>query len=302
MVKILKYSELINRLENKGVKFEIINKDDAEHFLVEHNYYVKLASYRFNFNKNNHGKYVGLDFFHLKELSILDMHLKFLILNTCLNIEHSLKVNLLNDITEKNLDDFDLVRDFNKNYPRCLNNIRDHRNTGYCKYLLNKYDHPNYPIWVVFETMSFGELVKFYEFYTQNYSELPLDYRLLYNVKDIRNACAHSNCLMHNLGNKRNTPNQYLRNFIIQNVDLGKGTINNKLRNKSIHDFIAMLYVLDLITKSQEIKMHRLNDFETFFENRMIREKEHFRQNNLLISSYDFIKKVLDFFSQDSKI
>ncbi|MDY6045118.1 MAG: Abi family protein [Peptoniphilus sp.] len=293
---MLHYDELVEHLENKGIAFNIIGKEEAKHFLAEHNYYVKLTSYRFNYPKNKSGTYVGLDFFHLKELSTIDMHLKFLILKTCLNIEHSIRINLLNSITEHQLDEFKLVSLFEKKYPRSLKNIDSHRNTSYCKRLLNKYEHPHYPAWVLFEVMPFGDLIKFYEFYSKEFFTLPLDYRLLYNVSHIRNACAHNNCLIHDLGSKPNTPNQKLRQHLIDNLDAGKGSINNKLRNESIHDFVAMLYVLNQIVKSDEIKFHRLKDLNEFFNGRMIRSKDRFQDNNLIKSSYHFTKKVLDYF------
>lgn len=48
---MLDYDELIDHLCEKGVTFKLVSKDDAKHFLSEHNYYVKLTSYRFNYPK-----------------------------------------------------------------------------------------------------------------------------------------------------------------------------------------------------------------------------------------------------------
>lgn len=285
-------------MKDKGIVFKIVSEKDAEHFLKEHNYYVKLSSYRFNFPKNNKSKYIGLDFFHLKDLSTIDMHLKVLILETCLNIEHALKVNLLNDITTKNLGEFVIVEKYINNYPRVLDEIERHRNTSYTKYLLNKYPHPNYPIWVFLEVISFGELVNFYKFYCKEESYKLIDYRLLYNVRDIRNASAHSNCLIHNLGEKYNIPNENLRKSLLINLHIGKGSLNNKLKNKSIHDFSALIETLNIVVKSDEIKKHRLGEFIDFFDNRVLRNSNVYENNSLLVSSYDFIKKLLDSYSK----
>lgn len=283
-------------MDDKGIQFNIISKEEAVHFLKEHNYYVKLSSYRFNYAKYQ-GRYIGLDFFHLKELSTIDMHLKFLILKSCLNIEHSLKVNLLHDITSKSLDDFKLVREYNRAYPKCLNGIREHRNTSYTKHLLEKYAHPNYPIWVLLESISFGDLVNFYKFYSKHFRYSPIDYKILYNVRDIRNATAHSNCLLNNLGDKSNTPRTILRKEL-KAIGFGNTTIDNKLKNKSIHDFVAMLYALDKIPTSEEIKLFRFEDFQNFFNNRMVRSKEYFVSNNLLFSAYVFTKKIIDYYKE----
>lgn len=285
-------------MKEKGIVFKIVSEKDAEHFLKEHNYYVKLSSYRFNFPKNNKGKYIGLDFFHLKDLSTIDMHLKVLILKTCLNIEHALKVNLLNDITSKNINEFDIVRKYITKYPRVLEEIERHRNTSYTKNLLNKYRHPHYPIWVFFEVISFGELVNFYRFYCRKEFYKLIDYRLLYNVRDIRNASAHSNCLIHNLGEKDNIPNEKLRKSLLINLDIGKGSLNNKLKNKSIHDFSSLIEALNIVIKSDEIKKHRLDEFIDFFDNRVLRNSDVYKNNSLLVSSYEFSKNLLDSYSK----
>lgn len=287
-------------MKDKGIRFKKVSEKDAQHFLQEHNYYVKLSSYRFNFPKNNAGKYVGLDFFHLKDLSIIDMHLKILILKTCLNIEHALKVNLLNDITNKNLNEFDIVNNYISEFNRVLDEIERNRNKSYPSYtknLLTKYQHPHYPIWVFLEVISFGELVKFYEFYCKTYSYNLIEYRFLYYVRDIRNASAHSNCLIHNLGKKDNTPNQNLRISLLNNLDIGKDSLNNKLKNKSIHDFSALIESMNIVIKSDEIKEHRMTEFIEFFKNRALRNSDIYKKNTLLVSSYEYIIKLLDTYS-----
>ena len=72
-------SELIEHLETKGVKFELINRENAKKYLEENNNYFKLVSYRKNFpkyqNGENYGKYIGLDFKMLMDLSIIDMRI-----------------------------------------------------------------------------------------------------------------------------------------------------------------------------------------------------------------------------------
>ncbi len=43
--------ELVEHMENKGIKFDLISKEEAIQFLEKSNYYLKLASYRVNFEK-----------------------------------------------------------------------------------------------------------------------------------------------------------------------------------------------------------------------------------------------------------
>ena len=73
---MLDAEELIEHLEEKGVKFELISKEEAKKYLKENNNYFKLVSYRKNFQKyengSNKGKYIDLDFKMLMDLSIID--------------------------------------------------------------------------------------------------------------------------------------------------------------------------------------------------------------------------------------
>ena len=79
-MKLLKTSdELISHMKIKGIKFDIV-KEEAKIFLQNNNYYMKLASYRANYDKRkSNGEYINLDFAYLRELSTIDMHLRYLI-------------------------------------------------------------------------------------------------------------------------------------------------------------------------------------------------------------------------------
>lgn len=164
MIPILETEQLIDKLKDKCVTFNLYSEKDAIQFLNQHNYYVKLTAYKTNFSKHNN-KYVGLDFMALKDLSTIDMYLKQWILNASLSVEHSLKVNLLRDIQERDIDEFNIVGNYLKKYPKILDEIKFRRETPYVKNLLAKYTHPNYPIWVYLEVIPFGEFVNFYKYY-----------------------------------------------------------------------------------------------------------------------------------------
>lgn len=62
--------ELIEKMKNKkGIKFELIKENDAEKYLTDINNFMRTASYRKNFLKNqagkDAGKYIDLDFGYL---------------------------------------------------------------------------------------------------------------------------------------------------------------------------------------------------------------------------------------------
>ena len=69
----LTIEEQINYMRDKsGIKFNIINEEDARVFLGNNTYYFKLKSYAKNYDKHiigeKNGKYINLEFSYLVEL------------------------------------------------------------------------------------------------------------------------------------------------------------------------------------------------------------------------------------------
>ena len=66
MKPLLTVDQLISHMQNKGIKFEIETVENAKIFLSQNNYYMKLASYRYNYKKYKNGpktgQYINLDF------------------------------------------------------------------------------------------------------------------------------------------------------------------------------------------------------------------------------------------------
>ena len=96
---ILNSQEQIDHLINKGVVFDLISTEEAKLYLDKNNNYFKLRAYRKNFPKHpdgsNKDKYINLDFAMLKDLAIIDMRLRYVLLHMALDIEHFSKVKLL---------------------------------------------------------------------------------------------------------------------------------------------------------------------------------------------------------------
>ena len=87
-------------MKKKGIKFELSSESAAEKILRERNYYFKLKAYaklfdRYtNANSQKLGQYINLDFEYLVELSRLDKALRFTAMETALDIEHFMKVQM----------------------------------------------------------------------------------------------------------------------------------------------------------------------------------------------------------------
>ncbi len=83
----------------KDVKFNYMSEEDAERFLADRNYFFKLKAFAKNYDKrfaggDAKGRYIGLDFAYLVELSRIDKQLRDLVLDLTLDIEHCLKVRI----------------------------------------------------------------------------------------------------------------------------------------------------------------------------------------------------------------
>ena len=141
--------QLVDHMKQKGIRFSIVNEEDAKAFLVNNNYYMKLASYRTNYDKQTaecatKGQYINLEFAYLKELSTLDMYLRYKIIEMCLDIEHNIKLELLNGIESVGDDGYQLIRMFIAQNDNVLKKIHSRNSSEYCKGLVEKY-YPYFP-------------------------------------------------------------------------------------------------------------------------------------------------------------
>lgn len=290
--------ELIEIMRKNGIKFNIIKEDEAKHFLAEHNYYFKLSAYRKNYEKkvNEEGikKYVSLEFAYLQELSTIDMLLRYIIIKMCLDIEHSLKVNLIKNIENNpNEDGYNISQIYLNNYPDVWKTIEKNKSSSYCEELIDCCTS-SIPIWTLIELISFGNLVYLYKAYDDTYSNSFRRYPLLFNVKNLRNAAAHSNCLINKLQQGNAYPRGVVRQFVTNIDGIGNAMIRTKLSNRAICDFITMLYVFNDVVNSENIKKHRYKELNDLFNKRMVKNKEYFKDNECIKTSYKFCKKVVD--------
>lgn len=298
MKKLLTTTELIEHMKNKGIGFSITNENDAKEFLMHNNYYMKLASYRNNYEKYddaspNAGQYINLEFAYLQELSTIDMHLRYLIIDMCLDLEHSLKVSLLNKIETKE-DGYQIVRRFITKNEKVLRKIYSHRGSEYCGSLIDSY-YPYFPIWVFVEVISFGDLTYLCEFYKQMYDEELVDNKFMNIVRDLRNASAHSNCLINNLDHDIDgLPDTRIIDFIKELHAVGNSSLRNNLKRSFIYNFCILLYVYDNIVESSGMKTKRYKELSSLVNERMIQHKDYFTKNNLIKTRYNFIKKIID--------
>ena len=307
--------ELIQQLEDKGVKFNICSKETALDFLQNRNNYMRLASYRKNYEKDENGKYISLDFAYLIELSTLDMHIRNHVIKMCLEIEHCLKVKLIQDIENNAFEDGYNIVDLFLSEPRnayILTSLARFSNSHYNGDLIRNYfviscqddgkptvtndlDEKGCPAWVLTELLQFGDFLNFYHFYYEKNGNMPLNDKILSLVKSLRNACAHNNCILHDLHKSSSTgAPQELRKYVKSLVpDIGEQQRSKKLSSTFLLEFSATVYIFDSVV-SEAIKARTFQELKNFADSRLIRSYDYFSTNYLLKTSIDYLKKVID--------
>lgn len=313
---MLHINEMVDYLKLKNIKFERISEKDAENYLKNNNNYYNLTSYKNNFEKYFVNgifidKYIDLDFSYLKDLSIIDHRLRLILFKMIIDIEHYLKIKILNTI--ESIDEEDgyrivnryLEQDFyNVKFPKKVHNsIFKKVGSEYYQKIFSKYDLDkdkkleNIPIWEFLEIITFGELVNFYDFYTNEY-KLKDENKDVYILKDIvklRNAVAHNNCILSELNmNKNKYPPSYKIIQFLNNCNIGKDTRSKKLSNSRIRQITYTLYMFNEIVTSDGIKNNVKKDINELFFDRIIKHKEYYNNNELLKSIYCYFKKIIE--------
>ena len=295
----LNIDEQIAHMKEKGITFSCgVSEDDAKDFLINNNYYMKLASYRNNYAKHD-GKYVNLDFAYLKELSTLDMHLRYIIIDMCLDIEHFIKVKPLEYVTsDKDEDGYDIIKAFLSEKPenmKILSRIHSHKSGEYCKDLINKY-YPYFPIWVFIELISFGDLIYFCDYYTKATNRPLVENKFMNTVRDLRNASAHSNCLLNNIAvriDKSKQIDSSIISFIPNDSGISKSSKRNNLNYRFAYSFTVLLYVYDSVV-ADGVRKKRYSELSEFINGRAKRNKDYFLKNSKIVGTYHFVNKLVD--------
>lgn len=69
-----------------------------------------------------------------------------------------------------------------------------------------------------------------------------------------------------------------------------------KLSNPIIHDFIVTLYVYEHFTKNFDTRFSTFKELKDLIDIRFIENKEYFTKNQIIVTNYKFIKKIVDYF------
>ena len=304
----LTIEEQIEWMKSKGITFAICSEEEAAGFLRKSTYLFKLKAFGKAFPLNPvTGAYNGVDFAYLVELSTLDMHVRRLILHATLDIEHFLKVRLLNRLSsDPGENGYHIIEQYFAADPDAQNKIVKKSRNSMCKDLIEKMQRDGYALWNVVEVLSFGDFIRLYDIYDQNHGKTDQALlRCLFSVRCLRNAAAHNNCLLNSLRSpysRKVRPNQQLTRFISQMPGIPARSRAKKMKNPVIHDFLALLYVYQQVVTSEKTRMHFGQELHSLFDHRMLKRRAYFETNESLTSAYHFVKAAVDSLYPDRRV
>ncbi len=309
MKPLIKVKQQVNHLKNKGITFHYCSESAAVDYLRENNNYFKLTSYRKNYgkyeNRKKKGKYINLDFAYLKDLAIIDMSLRYTLVQLALDIEHFTKLKLLRIIEEKEEDGYKICKDFfqeiGEDQACKLNNeILINRNSIYCCDLIEKYSE-NIPVWVFLELISFGRLINFYKFCAERFDEdkMKNEVYMLLSCKEIRNAAAHSQCILNDLklNTKKHDPDWKMMKEIYKIPSISKNVARKRMTNERIRQIVTLLYTHKSIVTSAGVHK-KANKALDGFRERMMKNISFYNTNDLIRGTFNFLDLIIDNWQQ----
>jgi hypothetical protein len=296
---------------SKGIKFELMSKEDAAYYLANNCNYFRLRSYRVEFSKveegSRKGEYANLDFKMLVDMSTIDMRLRNEMVVLALDVEHFAKVALLARIEQEGEDGYSIVADYLRSADRLGDDDRIHNRTKaeiargktstYVSGLLNKYPDFDFPAWAFMEVISFGTFCHFFKFCGERFqdSKMKENFYLLMAVKNLRNACAHNNCILNYLGSddeSRKACNAVLR--ALGNVPgISKSQRKGRMSNSRIQQIATTLYVHKNLASTGVVQLRAgsLHDFSS----RMFKHIDYYDGTALRVkSTFSFLSNVID--------
>ena len=294
--------EIIDYCKNElGITFNIMDEQKAQEFLHKNNYFFRLKQYtEICFEKTKSGKYQGLDFGHLVELSTIDMFLRKLLLKMTIDLEHYLKVNLVNDCqTNPDDDGYGVVKAFFGKETFIQKNIGKGNNFSYYNGMNIEACVAFPAVWNIVELLGFHDFTMFYLFY-YDYFHLKSEFKChIDSIRRIRNAAAHNSCMLCNFRpvQKFNYDVEINFELLKAGLNIGPGVISSSLKVPLLNDFAVMLSVYTRLITSPKVKQKTFEEIKEFFDNRMILHKEYFENFTNIKNAYQFARAVLEYYS-----
>lgn len=277
----LTIAEQIEDLRRRGVRFNADEESLARACLASRRSLLHLSAYRELFPKHlegpNKGKYIDLSFTDLITLDELDGQLRDTFLCLSLQVENAARMQILSTISEmRNEDGYEVVEEFLQSLPpaiyRSLKTQLDRRGSStsldiYTGQLINKYSD-DMPIWVFVEITTFGTLLSLYRFCAKRWRnrEMLHSYYMLKQVKDVRNACGHQNCIINGFVRQARSVYKVTPEVMsgLSPHGLTKSRASKeKLGNIRIQELVSTLYAAHIFGETSRHALSRLEELDS---------------------------------------
>ena len=220
-----------------------------------------------------------------------------------LDVEHFLKVQLLKDIAENdNEDGYNIVEEFKKQHPQIIEQLEAKAHNSYCGALIEKYKE-DFAVWNLVEVLSFGNFIDLYSYFYSYHKEPVKVASMLQSIKWLRNAAAHNNCLLDRITKPYErdvSVNKGLMSRISKIRNLPRRTRENKMTNPVLHDFVALLYVFEKVVPQSAAKNATYSELTELIDVRFVKNKHYFKENEAIVSCYNFLKIIVDFYAKSA--
>lgn len=308
MQKKLTIPQQVELMKSEGITFDIIDEAAAQEYITKNSIYFNIKTFAKNYCKytrsDKAGQYINLEFAYLKELSIIDGIFRKMVLDMCLDIEYSMKVQINRDFTSNSREDgYGIVEEFFRRNPYVYRKLEKmaEKKSPYTTLVYSTFlKEP--AIWNLVQVLSFGEFVNFHTLYYQVYPPQYEAAALLQPVKYLRNAAAHNNCLLNNLrGIYTVNANKTLSQKVAEVPTIGAEARRKRMKVPVVHDFAALLFVFDEVVNSKGIRQNTVDVLDEFVE-RCLRHKDYFAKNDAIKSNFIFAQKLIDNFKKNVMI
>lgn len=285
----------IYNLKELNISFKNIDELEAISIMKNKFSYYKLISYTCLFEKYNNGEkkgmFVNLDFSQLYFLAEIDSILSYILMSMCLEIEKNLKAKIISDVESVCKSNVLFDEYYNSDFEYLESNYTlDMNDTIKRDRVLPK----DMSLVEFLDVAQFGTIERFVHFFYNKHalniynSHLaPFESRLS-SVRRIRNIVAHNNSIINKLTIKTEYKDYKMLSF------LGKQGIKNRTLQTNmskliISDLCCFFDVYFNLANDQTIN----NILCSFDEKYGEKVKNSFSNNDLINTSYSFIKKVL---------
>ena len=292
-------SQIIDYCKNTlGLTFNLMDEKKAATFLAKQNYFFRLEQYLGilpDKDRTKSGKYTGLDFGHLVEMSTIDMYLRKKLFKLAIDLEHYLKMKLVGDCQNNSFDDgYQVVAAFLDKHPK----VRESIQTGYK--LVGYYDKSFFrftkapAVWNIVEMMDFNDFTKFYSFY-YDYFRMDGGWTKQFDaVRRIRNAAAHNSCILCSFVPRQKGDVETMLELLGGNLGMSQGTISQMMGVPFLNDFTVLLSVYAKMATHPKVLKKTLKEVLEFFDGRMVKNKEYFENFTEVKNAYRFARSVVE--------